>query len=106
MLCFVLFFYQNKLREVTDRPLKTLQRHVLRVEITHKQSICGYHENGMSNFLKITVALPSLVKIARRILESGLLIPDAGLKQFITYESNIPYVLRYMIDKQIRGGGW
>lgn len=29
-----------------------------------------------------------------------------GRKQFQTYESNCAYVLRFMIDRDIVGGGW
>jgi DNA polymerase delta subunit 1 len=52
------------------------------------------------------VSLPELVGPARRICEKGLNIPNAGFKTFNTYESTLPYTLRFMVDQNLRGGGW
>lgn len=40
------------------------------------------------------------------ILEEGLSIPGLQQTSFNTFESNIPFVLRFMIDHGISGGGW
>lgn len=79
---------------------------VIRVERVKKQSIWGYHFNEMGDFLQITVALPALVATARRMLEKGITVPGLGMKFFSTYESNLQFALRYMVDKNLRGGGW
>lgn len=79
---------------------------VIRVERVKRQSIWGYHFNEMGDFLQVTVALPALVATARRLLEKGISIPNLGMKFFSTYESNLQYALRYMVDKNLRGGGW
>lgn len=39
------------------------------------------------------------------ILERGLTVSGQRL-MFQTYESNLPYVLRFMVDKNIKGGTW
>jgi DNA polymerase delta subunit 1 len=41
------------------------------------------------------------------ILESGLVFDGyPGGRTFQTYESNIPFVLRFMIDKKMTGAAW
>jgi DNA polymerase delta subunit 1 len=42
------------------------------------------------------------------IIEQGLSLPWLGntILRGITYESNVPYALRYMIDTSIVGGNW
>jgi DNA polymerase delta subunit 1 len=80
--------------------------HVLAVSIERKASIMGY-STGKKDFLRISVALPKLVPTARTILESGSLdVQGYGRRTYLTYESNIPFVLRFMIDKEIVGACW
>jgi len=43
---------------------------------------------------------------ARTAFESGLNIPGYGIRSYQTYESNVPYILRFMIDKEIQGCNW
>jgi DNA polymerase elongation subunit (family B) len=40
------------------------------------------------------------------ILERGITIEGLGSKSFLTYESNILFALRFMIDCNIVGGNW
>jgi len=40
------------------------------------------------------------------ILERGIMIEGLGSKSFLTYESNILFALRFMIDCNIVGGNW
>ena len=47
-----------------------------------------------------------MVATSRRILEKGIMLPDRGFENFLTYESNLPFVLRYMVDKAIMGASW
>lgn len=79
---------------------------VIRVERVKKQSVWGYQGNDLADYLQVTVALPAMVATARRMLEKGITINSVGFKTFTTYESSLAYVLRYMIDKNLRGGGW
>jgi len=50
--------------------------------------------------------LPSFVPFTRSALETGVDVPKLGAKQFLTYESNILFVLRTMIDSNIVGANW
>lgn len=89
---------QSKAVEVTH--------YVLSVEIEEKASIMHYR-NHKYPFFRITMALPKHVPIARGILEKGLIVGPLGVTVFNpTYESNVLFALRFMIDKDIVGCNW
>jgi DNA polymerase delta subunit 1 len=50
--------------------------------------------------------MPSLINGVKRLLEEGVQISGAGVLRGQTYESNVPYVLRFMIDNEISGSDW
>jgi len=79
---------------------------VVGVDVHQKQSIWGYHADQLQPFMKVQVAMPQMVATARRLLERGITVGHRGNKQFSTYESNLPFVLRFMVDKDICGGAW
>ncbi|TVU48426.1 hypothetical protein EJB05_08062, partial [Eragrostis curvula] len=81
-------------------------RFVKRVELVQKQTIMHYQPHQSQPFLKIVVALPTMVASCRGILERGITIEGLGSKSFLTYESNILFALRFMIDCNIVGGNW
>ena len=83
-------------------------RFCMSVTMEMKKSIMGYSPGGPKPFLKITLATPSLVAPARGIMESGLSLGGEGMgsRAFLTYESNVLYALRFMIDKGVVGGCW
>ncbi|CAN6476021.1 unnamed protein product [Victoria cruziana] len=49
---------------------------------------------------------PDDISKFHQILERGIQIDGLGLKSFITYESNVLFALRFMIDCNIVGGNW
>ncbi len=84
---------------------------------SHK-SIMGY-ESPHTQFFKVTVAMPSLIPKLKTIMESGIDLPGVDADQnsaygekgllstmYQAYECNVPFVLRFMIDRQISGAGW
>jgi DNA polymerase delta subunit 1 len=71
-----------------------------------KQSLLGYHFNETRDFIKIYVAMPSLVPNLKRLLEEGIAVPNIGTVRGQSYESNVPFVLRFMIDSDISGADW
>jgi DNA polymerase delta subunit 1 len=78
-------------------------------EVTHvrSRSLMNYHFDKDRDFLVIYVGMPGFVKPLRTILEKGVHIPRLNtFKRFLTYESNILFVLRCMIDKSIVGANW
>lgn len=84
------------------------ERRVLRVEIVQKQTLLYYQPANSRPFLKIVVALPNLVSAAKSIIEQGMHLPwlEGVMLRGPTYESNVPYALRFMIDSSIVGGNW
>lgn len=73
---------------------------ILSIEPVQLQSIMQYNTK-LETFLRINIALPTLVPTARKLLENW-----SNIYNFTTYESNIPFVLRYMVDRNISGGTW
>ena len=63
-----------------------------------KQSLWGYHFGERRLVLKIYTAWPWLNKHARKIIIEHFKVE--------TYESDIDFNLRFMIDRNIVGGGW
>lgn len=114
--------------------------------MVQKRSIMYYQQQDSHPFLKIVVALPTMVASCRGksfrfinihnihivswiswcaamfpscglclimvsilwsgILDRGIQIDGLGMKSFMTYESNVLFALRFMIDCNIVGGNW
>lgn len=56
-------------------------------------------------FLKIYTYIPPFISTLRGIFERGFVF-DSQRFPSLTFESNIPFALRYMIDADIVGMGW
>jgi DNA polymerase delta subunit 1 len=50
--------------------------------------------------------MPSLVPSAKRLVDDGFSIPTGQYVHGQTFESNVPFVLRFMIDNEISGADW
>lgn len=78
----------------------------------HK-SIFGY-QSPHNLFLKVICSLPGLIPKLRTLMGNGINLPgisgpDDGMSfqaQFDAYECNVPFVLRFMVDRGIGGAGW
>ncbi|KAL8577740.1 DNA polymerase delta catalytic subunit [Nucella lapillus] len=79
---------------------------VLAVDYLLKESIYGYHGNRKIPFLKITVAIPRLIAPAKRLLELGFQCPGYSNYGFQSYESNIDFEIRFMVDSNVVGCNW
>jgi len=69
-------------------------------------SIYGYNFDKKQNFFKIFTAMPTMVPTVRSLVESGFSVPNYGNVNSSPFESNVPFVLRYMIDNDISGANW
>ncbi len=79
---------------------------VLDVEPMRKRSLVGFSPGNQSAlFLKVYMGMPNMVPTARRVLERGFAF-SGSRHEYLTYESNIPFVLRFMVDKDITGCCW
>ena len=81
---------------------------VIGVELVHKKPLTGYSAKESEPFFKITVASPKLVATCRTVLERGIacLPGDRVWCCGTTFESNVPFPLRFMIDEGMSGGSW
>lgn len=83
--------------------------HVVDVSLERKQSLMHYSDVKDRLFAKITMGLPNMVSAARGILEKGFSVPgvrDGAFTTYPTFESNIVYALRFMVDCAVVGGNW
>ncbi|GAA5899920.1 hypothetical protein JCM6882_007002 [Rhodosporidiobolus microsporus] len=83
-------------------------RPVKSVSIANKRSLWGYKGDAVSPFIKITVVDTKNYPKVRNAFERG----EVTFKDFfdgsslMTFESNIAYTLRFMIDHHIVGMNW
>ena len=92
--------------------------------VSDKRSIMGYDPSHTS-FLKVYVAMPGFLPKLKTIMEEGMRLTgvtrDNGggadgddderreVRETVIYqpfECNVPYVMRYMIDRDITGASW
>ncbi|XP_061892445.1 DNA polymerase delta catalytic subunit [Entelurus aequoreus] len=79
---------------------------VLAVDITRKENMYGYHGKKVLDFLRITMAMPRLVAPAKRLLEQGLKCGPFPLQSYQSFEANIDFEIRFMVDCDIVGCCW
>ena len=78
---------------------------VEKIEVVQKQSVMFY-KTRFENFLKVFVSNPKFIPQLRSVVENGLNYAGKDCLSKITYESDIPYVLRFMLDNEIAGMTW
>lgn len=73
-----------------------------------KQSIYGYHGDRKSPYVRITVKDPRDISKCRTRVESGFSIPGLNYpcQSDTTFESNLSYIMRFMIDCKVSGSNW
>lgn len=99
--------YRSALEEELQQKSKSKGVAVQSVEICKRNSIFGYQGKDVSMFLKVTVRLQVMVPQMKRIFKDGFSVPGLGhISCHQTYESNIPFTLRFMIDAKIKGMTW
>ncbi|KAJ3583701.1 hypothetical protein NHX12_015815 [Muraenolepis orangiensis] len=100
-------------RELNSAVLKDMRSNkdnvsmtVLAVDIKRKESMYGYHGKNVLDFLRITMAMPRLIAPAKRLLEQGIKFGPFPLHSFQTYEANIDFEIRFMVDCNVVGCCW
>jgi DNA polymerase delta subunit 1 len=96
---------RKSLEEVLSASNNGKKNCVLDVELVRRKTFMFFQDKDEDCF-RITVSLPKMVAESRRILEGGVTIQNAGMVAFELFEANVPYALRYMVDRGIPGGGW
>uniref|UniRef100_A0A672G6Q5 DNA polymerase delta catalytic subunit n=1 Tax=Salarias fasciatus TaxID=181472 RepID=A0A672G6Q5_SALFA len=81
---------------------------VLAVDITRKESMYmyGYHGRKIMDFLRITMAMPRLVAPAKRLLEMGFKFGHHPSHSYQSFEANIDFEIRFMVDSDVVGCCW
>ncbi|KAK9894003.1 putative delta DNA polymerase [Cystobasidium minutum MCA 4210] len=82
-------------------------RVVQSISIAQKRSLWGYRGDEVFAFLKITLTDQKFVSRTKTAFERGELnFRNMFSEAPMTFESNIPYTLRFMIDHKIGGMSW
>jgi len=87
------------------RGVPKVRNHILHVEQIEGRTICGYHKDEpMKKMYRMVMARPSYVAVARKCLDFGnrAVVP----RSYPTYEANVPFELRYMVDTNLYGCQW
>ncbi|KAI7870138.1 DNA polymerase family B-domain-containing protein [Spinellus fusiger] len=93
----------DKLKEIAGKTSS-----IQKLELVDKHSIFGYHGPKSRPFVKVTLLdMKDLNKIKPK-LESGITVGDGRLTVRVDtfYESNLAYLLRFMIDCKVTGCNW
>ncbi|CDS07654.1 hypothetical protein LRAMOSA01603 [Lichtheimia ramosa] len=85
-----------------------VQNGINRVDLVMKQSIYGYRGDGFVQFVKVTCNDPKDISKARNKVETGVMVAglDKPCTADTTFESNLAYLLRFMIDCKVPGSNW
>ena len=78
---------------------------VLEVELVEKYPLMHY-QAAKQKFLKVYCSHPQFVARLRSVVEKGISIGNKDCLSSVTYESAVPYALRFMIDNEIGGMSW
>jgi DNA polymerase delta subunit 1 len=80
------------------------------VELIRDRASVMHYQQDKGLFLKIYTGLPKFVNQLRSYFENGNVTYPKGsahsIFETVTYESNLPYALRFMIDNEIVGMSW
>jgi len=96
-----------ELQQVADRRDKVSQC-VMDVEVVPRSSLMFWQGDDHRPFFRVTLAIPSLVSTSRNVIERGFQLAGnrGAFAPETSYETNIPFALRFMVDRGIVGGGW
>lgn len=101
----------KKIKELAlaEDSTKLVDEPILEVELVKKATIYGFENNIYIPYLKITVALPTYVGKVARALERcspSILGFTDQTSRIVTYESNIDFDIRFMVDTKVVGCNW
>jgi DNA polymerase delta subunit 1 len=73
-----------------------------------KSSIYGYHGDVKSPYIRVTVKDPRDISKSKAKIEQGVFVAGLGrpCQADTTFESNLAYILRFMIDCKVPGSNW
>ncbi|KZV72219.1 hypothetical protein PENSPDRAFT_751123 [Peniophora sp. CONT] len=87
--------------------LNNVQGGVVRIEFMKKKSLWGYRGDDKTLFMKLTIAEQKMLPRVRGAFERGEInFRDLFGDSTPTFESNIAYTLRFMVDTKVVGMNW
>ena len=94
--------------DVNHKPRKGQQniyKFILGVQAEQKRSMYGFHRfKPLETFYKLTLINPSFVRKARMALEDcNRAVTHVPIE---TFEANVPFELRFMVDRRLGGCQW
>ncbi|XP_060705472.1 DNA polymerase delta catalytic subunit isoform X2 [Hemiscyllium ocellatum] len=102
--------FQRELNTIVIKDMRSnkdnISQAVLAVDICMKENMYGYGGNTKTPFLKITMALPRLIAPAKRLLEQGFRFGSTPMCNYQSYEANIDFEIRFMVDSDVVGCNW
>lgn len=94
---------QRRMRDSDGSPGTQLHK----IELVQRTNIYGFiPKHTQQQYLRITCSSPNSMNNAKRILESGFTFGQSYGIQFATFESNLPFVMRFMVDTKMTGVNW
>jgi DNA polymerase delta subunit 1 len=101
--------YMDKLNRAVIRDMRSneekIENAVLALEMVQKQSIYGFRGSEKLTFLKITMCLQRLIASAVRCVDS-IFRSSEDSTPVQTFESNIDFEIRFMVDTKVVGCNW
>ncbi|KAJ1990082.1 DNA-directed DNA polymerase delta [Coemansia spiralis] len=79
---------------------------VVDIEMCMKEPLFGYHGNVKAPFFKVIVRNQKLVRPVSQIVKRGFNIPGIGSYSATCYESNLEFIIRFMVDTDLVGASW
>jgi DNA polymerase delta subunit 1 len=97
----------QKLLQAATRGADTTSDMVLSIRcVENYTSLLGF-QSKHNKFLKIHVAMPTMVPTLKRVMEQGINWPGQNYDTSLSpFECNVPFVLRFMIDRGVSGAEW
>lgn len=96
---------EEYLHQITSKR-NAVDTYITRIERVQKRSMCGWHRHRpLETMYKFYMTQPGHVSAARDALENSNDYVTGGV-HVKTFEANVPYELRYMVDQGIVGCGW
>ncbi|MCK9356596.1 MAG: hypothetical protein M0R22_05575 [Dehalococcoidia bacterium] len=83
--------------------MKANRPYIAGIELEMSQTILGYHGDRLEPFLRISTAIPAQIPILRGVLDGGTIWRREPMP---TFESNILFPIRFLVDSRITGCGW
>nr|BAJ78751.1 DNA polymerase delta catalytic subunit [Euborellia plebeja] len=82
-----------------------VEQAILSVDIIQRFNMYIYSGDQPETFLKITVALPTMIPACKRLMEKQDIYPGQS-HHYRFFETNIDFDIRFMVDTEISGCCW